>query len=70
MVAMSARIISRMARPAASSAALLIRRPEESLWTLVDNRLSTAIVRKYLSCKYEYLAWKDPPVQPPWTTAA
>jgi hypothetical protein len=38
MVAMSARIISRMAKPAASSAALLIRRPEDSLWTLVDNR--------------------------------
>jgi hypothetical protein len=45
MVAMSARIISRMAKPAASSAALLIRRPEDSLWTLVDNRSNS--VRKY-----------------------
>jgi hypothetical protein len=41
MVAMSARIISRMARPAASSAALLILRPDDSLWTLVDNRSIT-----------------------------
>jgi hypothetical protein len=38
MVAMSARIISLMAKPAASSAAELILRPEDSLWTLVDNR--------------------------------
>jgi hypothetical protein len=31
MVAMSARIISRMAKPAASSAALFIRKPDDSL---------------------------------------
>jgi hypothetical protein len=37
VVAMSARIISLPARPAASSAALLMRRPEESRWTLVDS---------------------------------
>jgi hypothetical protein len=54
MVAMSARIISRMAKPAASSAALLIRRPEDSLWTLVDNR-TMRIARFYQLSKKKIL---------------
>jgi hypothetical protein len=46
MVAMSARIISLMASPAASSAALLMRKPDDSLWTLVDNRTAKILCPK------------------------